>query len=127
MYSRFVLSNRSHTTDTRVGQKMTSESEFLREKLNFISIIDYIKLGWKMTGSLSSVGTIIIYPSTHCTVSNCFLSCPRGFTGLQFSQVNSHTIQPPQVVGVAMDTVASYPLSFNHSVRYVQDHLVLIG
>ena len=85
------------------------------------------KVGWKMTGSLSSVGAVIIYPSTHCTVSNCFLSCPQGFTGLQFSQVNSHIIQPPQVVGVAMDMVASYPLSFNHSVRCVQDHLVLIG
>ena len=49
------------------------------------------------------------------------------FTGLEFSQVNSHTVQPPRVVGVAMDTMASYPLSFNHSVRYVQDRLVLIG
>ena len=63
----------------------------------------------------------------HYTSFDCLLSCPWGFTGLQFSQVNSHTVQLPQVVGVAMDTVASYPLSFNHSVRYVQDHLVLIG
>ena len=52
---------------------------------------------------------------------------PWGFTGVQFSQVNSHMIQPPRVVGVAMDTVSSYPLSFNHSVRYVQDGVVLIG
>lgn len=49
---------------------------------------------------------------------------PWGFIGQQPSQVD---IQPPQVVGVAMDTVASYPLSLNHSVRYVQDRLVLIG
>ena len=75
-----------------------------------------------MTNSMSSMGTVQNFDEGKYTVLHLIV-----FTGLQFSQVNSHTVQLPQVVGVAMDTVASYPLSFNHSVRYVQDHLVLIG
>ena len=71
---------------------------------------------------MSSMGTVQNFDEGKYTVFHLIV-----FTGLQFSQVNSHTVQLPQVVEVAMDTVASYPLSFNHSVRYVQDHLVLIG
>ena len=94
-----------------------------------ISIIDVsmyfpYKVGQKMTGNLSSVGRVITFSSTHTVLYLIVSSHAPGVHRLEFSQVNSHTIQPPQVVGVAMDTVASYLLSFIHSVRYVQDHRV---